>query len=184
MAAGAAVAVLLLVERTTLIPAYREITGFTPFDLQAPLSHVMIGVELGAFEERAARGAYSAFAAVDFALGVATAAMFTFLWMWLFEKAPSRIFAFLKRGGTLMVPTYAVVLDMAAKLGFYRLLQGLSGEALADTIEFCATIHRLHIALADIRNILTAVFLALATGVIVRRLRGRGPAATAGTSRL
>lgn len=174
MAAGAAAAVLYLVERVTLIPAYREITGFEPFDLQTPLSHVMIGIELGAFDERLAAGPYTAFAAVDFALTVAIAAMFTFLWMWLFAKAPNRLFAFLKRGGIMLMPTYVVILDMAAKVAFYRLLQGLSGEALTETIEFSATIHRLHMAVADIRNILTAVFAALVTAAVVRRLRGRG----------
>lgn len=172
MAAGAAAAVLWLVARTVLVPAYRDITGFVPFDLQSPLSHVMIGVELGAFEERAALGAYAAFAAVDFALGIAKAALFIFVWMWLFDSAPTRIFSFLRRGGILLLPLYVVILDGAAKVGFHRLLQGLSGEALSATIEYCATVHRLHMAVADIRNLLTAVFLALAAAVTVRRLRG------------
>ena len=171
VAAAAVAGSLYLVERVSLIPAYRAITGFAPFDLQTPLSQVMIGIELGAFEERAAIGAYAAFAAVDLMLGVALAAMFTFLWMWLFEKAPTKAFTFLKRGGILMLPSYVVILDMAAKVGFYRLLQGLGGEALAETIEFCATVHRLHLAVADIRDIMAAVFVGVAAAVAAKRLR-------------
>ena len=171
VAAAAVAGSLYLVERVSLILAYRAITGFAPFDLQTPLSQVMIGIELGAFEERAAIGAYAAFAAVDFMLGVALAAMFTFLWMWLFEKAPTKAFTFLKRGGILMLPSYVVILDMAAKVGFYRLLQGLGGEALAETIEFCATVHRLHLAVADIRDIMAAVFVGVAAAVAAKRLR-------------
>lgn len=176
VAAAALAGSLYLVERASLIPAYREITGFAPFDLQKPLSQVMIGIELGAFEERTAIGAYAAFAAVDFVRGAALAAMLTFLWMWMFEKAPTKAFTFLKRGGILMLPSYVVSLDMAAKVGLYRLLQGLNGNALTETIAFCATVHRLQLAVADIRDILAAAFLGVAAAVAVKRLRKSGAA--------
>ena len=175
MVAAAAVGlVLYLVERFTLAPMYRAATGFLPFDLQRPLSHFMIGIELGAFDKGAALEIYTAFATIDVALMLAKAAAITLLWLWLFEKAPQRLFNFLKRGGVAMVPSYVVILDGAAKAGFHRLLQGLSGEALTETIEFCATIHRLQLAVADIRNGLTVLFIALAG---VKLFFGTGAAA-------
>ena len=163
--------ILALVERFSLIPAYRAVTGFTPFDVQFPLSHFMVGVELGAFDKAAARGVYIAFAAVDAVYQLAVAGVFTLLWMWLFARAPMALVAFLRRGGILMVPTYAVLLDLVTKAGFVRLLQGPGGADAGGIIEFSVTVHRLAFAVADIRNILTAVFLALAVGVAVRRRR-------------
>jgi len=173
LAATVTGATLGLVENLSLVPAYREITGFVPFDLQFPLSNFMIGVELGAFNKAAALDVYKVFAAVDVVYMAAVAAMFTLLWIWLFSLVPLRFFTFLKRGGILMIPTYVVVLDIVTKTGFFRLLQGLSGEDFTDTIEFCTIVHRLKYAVIDIRNYVTIAFVLVAVTYVILRRRAR-----------
>ncbi len=153
--------VLGLVARLALAQHYRGFTGFTPFDLQHPLSVFMMAVELGAFDEGTATVAYLFFAVVDFAFVIATAWLFTLFWTWLFVRSPTRLSGFLVRGGILLLPSYVVVLDLAAKAGFVRLLAGLEGQSYAATMEFCATVHRLKFAVIDIRNGLTAALLIL-----------------------
>ncbi len=165
---AAVTSVLGLTSHLILAPIYRGITGFTPFDFQSSLSNFMIAVELGAFAEGAATNAYVTFATVDMAYVLATAYLFTLLWSWLFVKSPTRLFAFLVRGGILLLPSYIVVLDLVAKIGFFRLLRGLSGPSYAMTVEFCAVVHRLKFAVMDIRNGLTAaVVLAVAVGFVL-----------------
>lgn len=175
-AIAAVAAVLGLISNYVLAPAYREIAGFLPFDLQYPLSRFMIGVELGTFDGATATKAYVLFAAVHFALGIAVAALFTLFWAWLFLKVPTRLFAFLRRGGILMVPWYVVVVDLLGKVGFFRLLGGLSWPSYALTIELCAPLHRFKFAMIDIRNYLTIVFLlAIVVDVVLRRAAKPAP---------
>jgi hypothetical protein len=159
--AATAVATLALglISHLVLAPAYREVSGFAPFDVQFPLSPFAIAVELGGYAEKSATAAYTLFAAVDFAYQLAMACLVTLVWVWLFAKVPIPIFAFLKRGGILLVPFYGVTLDLAAKIGFFRLVGGLAGSSYATTVDFCASAHRLESALIDIRYYLTAVFL-------------------------
>jgi len=172
-AIAAVAAVLGLLARFALAPVYRDLTGFLPFDLQVPLSRFMIGVELGAFDGASAISAYVIFAAIHFAFGIAVAALFTLLWAWLFSLTSSRVFAFLKRGGILMVPWYVVIVDLLGKVGFYRLLGGLQWPAYALTIELCAPLHRFKFAMADIRNYVTIAFVLIVVVDIVRRRNAR-----------
>lgn len=170
--AAAAVGLLALVVNLLLIPAYREATGFIPFDAQARLSHFMLGVELGAVDKGKAAHIYALFAAVDVLYAAATAWLFTVFWSWLFAMAPTRLFAFLTRGGILLVPFYVLILDVAAKVGFFRLVRGLDDPAYAATVDFSVMIHRLGFALRDLRNYLTVAFLlAIAIGFLLRRRR-------------
>lgn len=148
-----------LLTRFVVSPLYHSVTGFLPFDAQFPLSKIMIAVELGAFDKAAAMAPYTLFAAVDLAYVIATAALVTMGWMWLLAKFPMALFAFLRRGGIAMMPAYVVILDIIAKVGFFRLIGGLSGEDYARAVEFYATVHRLKFALLDIRNYLTIGFL-------------------------
>lgn len=173
--AAATAGSLGLLARFVFSPLYHGVTGFLPFDVQSPLSKIMIAVELGAFDKDAALTPYMLFAGIDLAYGLATAALFTLAWMWLFAKYPrgsgaSVLFDFLRRGGIAMLPSYVVVLDIVSKIGFFRLIGGLSGEDYAGAVEFCATVHRLKFALADIRNYLTVSFLiAVAVGLLFAR---------------
>lgn len=170
--AAAATGLLALVVSLLLIPAYREVTGFIPFDAQDRLSHFMVGVELGAVDKGKATQIYALFAAVDTLYAVATAWLFTLFWSWLFDMAPTRLFAFLTRGGILMVPFYVLILDVVAKAGFFRLVRGLDDAAYAVTVDFAVMIHRLGFALRDLRNYLTVAFLvAIAVGFLLRRRR-------------
>lgn len=167
MIAGIA-AVLHLLARAYLVPIYREITGFVPFELQSQLSKFMIAVELGAFEKGAASEIYRVFAAVDFAAGIFSALLFSALWVWLFAKAPSRVFGYLKRGGIAFLPFYVVVLDVITKVGYTRLLGELDSASFAATIELCAAVHRLKFALVDIRNYATIALLLIAAVSLLR----------------
>ena len=171
LVAAAATAIALgLVSHFVLVPAYHDVSGFAPFDVQFPLSPFAIAVELGGYAEGSATDAYLLFAVVDFAFAVAAAWLFTAAWVWLFSKVPTRLFAFLMRGGIFMVPFYAVVLDLAAKVGFFRLVRGLTGPSYAATIEFCTTVHRFESALLDMRYYLTAAFLLTgATELLMRQ---------------
>jgi len=162
---------LTLIVRFALIPAYRDITGFVPFDAHARLSRVMIGIELGAFPQGAATGAYAVFALVDAARAVAVAWLFVLAWRWLFDYFPARLFGFLARGGILLVPVYVVALDVAAKVGFYRVLESGSVSAQIALVDFCVMAHRMGLALADARNYLTAGFMLIAAIGFWRRYR-------------
>ncbi len=140
-------------------PIYRGIAGFMPFDAQPSLSRFMIAVELGASVNDGASSAYILFALVDAAAVIAAAWTFALLWLWLFITVPTRLFAFLMRGGIVLLPFYVVVLDIVAKVAFFRLIGGLSGASYATTIECVAFVHRLKFALVDLRNYLTAALL-------------------------
>ncbi len=179
VAVAAAIA-LGVISHFVMAPNYRDVSGFAPFDVQFPLSPFVIAVELGGHAPDSATTAYLLFAVADFAYALATAGVFTLLWAWLFFKAPTRLFAFLARGGILMVPFYAAILDLAAKVGFFRLVRGLGGSAYAGTVEFCATIHRLESALLDIRYYLTAAFLLIiAVGFLLRQSARRSSSGSA-----
>ena len=170
--AAAVTGLLALVVSLLLIPAYREVTGFIPFDAQARLSHFMIGVELGAVDKGKATQIYALFAAVDVVYAAATAWLFILFWSWLFAMAPTRLFAFLMRGGILLVPFYVFILDVIAKVGFFRLVRGLDDSAYAAAVDFSVMVHRLGFALRDLRSYLTMAFLlAIAIGFLLRRRR-------------
>ena len=171
--AAAAVTVFGLISHFVLIPTYREITSFTPFDVQVPLSQFMIAVELGAFAKGAATNAYILFAMIDLAYAITTAWMFTLVWQELFSRAPTQLFAFLTRGSILWVPSYVVILDLVAKAGFLRLIQGTAGPPYIATIEFCSDVHRLKFAIVGVRNYLTAAFALIAAFEILSKLRSR-----------
>ena len=148
-----------LASRLALSANYRGITGFLPFDLQFPLSAFMVAVELGAFDKGVALSSYAYFAIVDIAFVLATAWLFTLYWTWLFIKSPTRLFTFLVRGGIQLLPSYIVVLDLAAKAGFFRVLGSPAGHSSSAGIEFTIAVHRLKYAVIDIRNLLTVAFL-------------------------
>jgi hypothetical protein len=166
----AAALLLALVSRYAAVPMYRGIVGFTPFDAQPSLSRIMVAVELGASGNVSATSAYLLFAAIDAVAVAAAAWLFAALWMWLFVRVPTRLFAFLMRGGIVLLPFYVVALDMMAKVAFFRLVRGLSGESYAATIEFAVAVHRLKFAFVDVRNYLTAALLfATVLAVFLRR---------------
>ena len=170
--AAAVTGLLALVVSLLLIPAYREVTGFIPFEAQPRLSHFMIGVELGAVDKGKATHIYALFAAVDVVYAAATAWLFTLFWNWLFTMAPTRLFAFLTRGGILLVPFYVFILDVVAKVGFFQLVRGLDDSAYAAAVDFSVLVHRFGFALRDLRNYLTVAFpLAVAIGFLLRRRR-------------
>jgi len=164
-------AVLTLVVRLGLIPPYRDITGFVPFDVHMRLTRVMIGIELGAFPQGAATGIYIAFALVDAVRAAATAWLFVLLWRWLFEYFPARLSGFLSRGGIRLVPVYVVGLDIVAKMGFYRVLEGGSMATQVSLVDFSVMAHRMGFALADARNYLTVGFTLIAAIGFWRRYR-------------
>ena len=167
--AAVAVGAFAALSHFAMIPAYRQITGFAPFDVQFPLSRFGVAVVLGAIGKGAATQVYVLFAITDLAYAAATAWFFTLLWVWLFAKVPMRLFATLTRGGILLLPSYVVVTDLAAKAGFFRLLGGLSGPSYGATIEFSVMAHRVAFALMDLRNYLTGAFLLLfAFGALAR----------------
>jgi hypothetical protein len=168
----AAIAGMLhLAARLYVVPIYREITGFVPFDLQSRLSKFMIAVELGAFDKGAAADIYRVFAALDFGAGIFTALLFAASWNWIFAKAPTRTFRLLTRGGIVLLPAYVVMLDAVAKVGYLRVLGDLSGPSYAATIEFCVAVHGLKFALIDIRNYGTLAIIVIAAATLVRRRR-------------
>lgn len=174
LAAAVAMTVLLtLTVKFALIPPYEFITGYVPFDAQPRLSQFMVGVELGAFAKGAATPAYVIYAVGDAFAAMATAWLFVLFWHGLFERVPTRLFAFLTRGGILLVPVYVLVLDLVAKGGFFRLLQGIEEPSYAATVDFSVTVHRLAMALADLRNTLTAAFVVIAIMSLLLKRYGR-----------
>jgi len=173
--AGVAAFFLWSLSRFVFAENYRAQTGFLPFDLQFPLTQFMIGIELGAFKRGTATSAYVAFVAANLAYIVALAWFFTALWMWIFTKQPNRVFHFLTRGGILMMPTYIVVMDIAAKVCFYMIVEGHRTDLYADIVAVAVTIHRLKFAVIDIRDYLTLGFLAAAALSILHKRRTQNP---------
>lgn len=172
MALGA-VALLTLTVKFALMPPYEAITGYVPFDAQPGLSQFMIGVELGAFAKGAATSAYVIYAIGDAAAAMATAWLFILLWHGLFQRVPTRLFAFLTRGGILLVPLYVLALDLAAKVGFFRLLNGVEDPGYGAAADFSVTVHRLAMGLAEIRNYMTAAFVVMAIVSLLLKRYGR-----------
>ncbi|MBY0509520.1 MAG: hypothetical protein K2P94_05150 [Rhodospirillaceae bacterium] len=171
--AAGAVMLLMLTVQFALIPPYEAITGYLPFDAQPRLSQFMVGVELGAFAKGTATMAYVMYAIGDALADMATAWLFVLFWHGLFEKIPTRLFAFLARGGILLVPLYVLAMDLAAKAGFFRLLNGVEGPSYAATADFSVTVHRLAMVLADLRNYLTAAFVVIAIVSLLLKRYGR-----------
>jgi hypothetical protein len=167
------VALLTLTVQCALIPPYEAITGYVPFDAQPRLSQFMVGVELGAFTKGAATAPYVFYAIGDAFAAMATAWLFVLFWHSLFERVPTRLFTFLTRGGILMVPVYVLVLDFVAKVGFFRLLHGIEEPSYAATVDFSVTVHRLAMALADLRNYLAAAFVVIAIMSLLLKRYGR-----------
>ena len=154
--------VLALLSRFVMAAIFREVAGFEPFDLQAPLSRNMLAIELGTMDKGTAMGFYIPFMAIDVLFAVASAFVYALFWGWLFAKVPTRLFAFLRQGGILLAPFAAIFCDLAAKGGFVRLLHGLSGPAYAAAIEFSVTAHRFKYAFVDLRNYLSVAFVLVA----------------------
>jgi hypothetical protein len=172
LVALAVAVVLALVSRYIAVPIYRDVAGFTPFDVQESLSRFMIAFELGAIGKDAATGAYVLFALVDAPAVLATAWFFAVFWTWLFIKNRTRLFSFLMRGGIIMLPFYVVVLDFAAKVAFFRLLRGLAGDSYGATVDFAVMAHRLKFAFIDLRDYLSvALLVASVFAVFLRRRR-------------
>jgi hypothetical protein len=177
-ASALAAVVLALTVKFALIPPYESMTGYVPFDAQPRLSQFMVGVELGAFAKGEATGAYALFAAGDALSAAASAWLFMLFWTWLFAEVPTRLFAFLSRGGIIMMPLYVLVLDVAAKVAFFRLVNGLEEPAYAATVDFSVFVHRLAVALADIRNAVTAALVLIAAvSLLLKRFAPRKPRA-------
>jgi hypothetical protein len=167
------VALGLAAARLFLSSAFRSVTGFVPFDLQFPLGRQAIAIQLGALGKGVAAQAYVPFAIADALLALAAAWAIALLWLWIFHKAPNRLFVFLSRGGIFLVPVTAGVLDIAENVEFYRLIHGLSGPAYADTIEMTTSVHALKSAFVYVRDYLTAavVLVGLLTLWLQRRQR-------------
>jgi hypothetical protein len=167
---AALAAALGLAARYIFAPMYMEIAGFLPFDLQFPLSRFMIGVELGTFEGAVAIKPYVLFAVVHFGYVAAVAALFTLFWRWLLTTSATRMLVFFRRGGILMIPSYVVVVDLLAKVGFFRLLGGFDWPSPGLAVDVCASIHRFKFAMVDIRNYLTIAFiLVVLLDLVMRR---------------
>ncbi len=172
----------VLVQYAVLIPNFQAATTFKPFDVQVPLTRYMIAIQLGAYQETAAR-AYLPFVLVDTLLSFVTAAALMLLWSWLFRMQPTRVFAFFERGLVVLVPAYTLVCNIIENIAFARLIGGLSGEAYVKTLEFAVTIHGVHTAFLDLQVILTVVFVilfGLAAGAQARAGALRGETAADG----
>lgn len=162
---------LAVLLRVVLVPYFKSATGFVPFDMQFPLSHYTIPIQLGAYGNAAA-GAYLPFLMVDLLLASISAGALMLLWGWLF-RAPSAAFGFFERGGIFLVPIYTLVCDVCENVAFARLVaRSLAGEAYADAIQFAVIVHRLRGALLDLQVILTVTFVIIFAVACLRRSPG------------
>ncbi len=174
MAALLVIGACTLVIRFALIPMYRNATGFLPFDAQPGLSPFSIGVQLGAFPIADARWVYLPFAVFDALSVLATAWVFALLWTWLFDRAPTRLFAFLTRGGFVLVPFYVLVFDLAGKVGFFRLVSSGRGDATAALVDLCVWLHRFEYGFITLRNDATIAFLLVIAWTLIAPRFKRG----------
>ena len=152
-------ALTLYFARAYVVRVFLAATGFVPFDLQYPLRPPTIAIQLGAYASPGVERLYSAFALVDALFAVAAAAAVALSWLWLSARAPNGLFDFLRRGGILLLPMVAGVLDIIENVGFHRLIEGLKGQSYADTIQWTATLHQVRAALIYIRDYLTLIFV-------------------------
>lgn len=162
---------LALMLRAVLVPYFRSATGFVPFDMQFPLSHYTIPIQLGAYSTAAA-AAYLPFLMVDLLLATVSAGALMLLWGWLF-RVSSPVFAFFERGGIFLVPIYTLICDVGENVAFARLVaRGLAGEAYSDAIQIAVIVHRLRGALLDLQVILTVTFVIVFAIACLRRTPG------------
>lgn len=157
-----------LIQSAILVPYFRAVTGFVPFDLQFPLTRYMMAIQLGAYDSRAP-AAYLPFVVTDTVLNALTTTVLMLLWTWLFHAQPNRVFDFFQRGAVMLVPVYALLCDMAENLAFSALIGGLSGEQAILALRVGVVAHNVRGAFLDLQMIFTLVFVILFALVAVRR---------------
>lgn len=172
VAVFAGLALLGWVTRALVVaPAFHNATGFIPFDLQPHLNREMVIIQLGAIILGQFGAAYLWYALADTLIALLIAAFFIALWQWLFAKTPNWLFTFIGSGGIVLLPLAAAVLEIAEHAAIFRLLATFNGDESAALIDFTATLHNVKIAVVELRNGLTLVYLAIAGGLWVLRRR-------------
>lgn len=161
---------IYFVQTAVLVPQFRAVTGFPPFDLQFPLTRYMIAIQLGAYDGRAA-AAYLPFLLADQILSFAAAWALMLLWAWLFRVQPNPVFDFLERGAVILIPVYALLCDIGENLAFSRLIGGLEGGAYVHGIRVAVFFHGVRGAFLDLQVILTIAFVILFLLTAVRKGR-------------
>lgn len=167
-------ALLYLLRDAVLVPYFRDVTGFVPFDVQFPLTRFMMAIQLGAYHSpAAARVAYLPFLVIDVLYAFASAASLMFLWTWLFMRQPNQIFDFLERGAVVLVPAYTLICDVGENIAFAWLVGDRSGEGHPIGFWLAEVIHGVRGALLDLQMILTGVFVIIFVFTATREGLGR-----------
>ena len=136
--------------------------GFVPFDLQSRLNQGMLVIQLGAARGHPLGSLYGAFVMADIPISLVIAGITVVFWRWLHLLAPNRVFAFLNAGGIMLLPLAAAALEMLEHRAVFGLLHQRGSEAFPDAITFTISVHNIKVAIADIRDIVTLVFIAAA----------------------
>ncbi|MDX2143852.1 MAG: hypothetical protein SFV19_10895 [Rhodospirillaceae bacterium] len=155
---------------SVLIPPYQEAAGFTPFDMQFPLTRDMVIIQLGAFND-GVLAAYLPFAAVDMFFPAVGAAFTVLLWGWLARAAGAPWLTGAFRRGWWIWAIFPALCDLSENVLFLRLLAAEPRPTL-DLIDTAVAVHRAKLVFLSIAQGIS-VALILVTMMLVWRQRGK-----------
>ena len=142
---------------TVLIPNFEGVTsGHSPVDIAFPTTPELIFSQLPAYTPASYR-AYLWFAIVDYLYPPTLAFFIATLWAWLFHRGPNRFFAALQRGGILILPFVAALLDWLENAGFLIVIYNYPPELWNVARAACA-LKQAKLMIHGTNLALTAVF--------------------------
>lgn len=154
-----AVGVALLVRWAVLAPMFSQEMGFVPFDLQPRLNRGMLVIQVGAARGHPLGALYGAFVMADIPISLVVAFVTVAFWRWLHVRTPNRVYAFLTAGGIMLLPLAAAALEMSEHRAVFSLLHQRGSGAYADALAFTVSVHNIKVAMADLRDAVTLMFV-------------------------
>lgn len=158
------VAFLVVVILTALIdliavPAFRGVaSGFVPFNLQNPLSTVMVAFERGALSQGVA-SRYLRFALLEGMYGLAYAWFTILLWCWLSARAPATFANRMLSYGLWALPVLGVALGMSESLLFMKLIAANARDPQHELTVAALGVHRAKYVIDMVTYAFTAAFV-------------------------
>ena len=164
------VVILMALIDLIAVPAFRRVaSGFVPFNLQNPLSAVMVAFERGALGPGTA-SRYFRFAALQGLYGLVYAWFTILLWCWLSARSPHTLADRVMTYGVLALPVLGAVLGMVESVLFMKLIVANPRDPQHDLTVTALAIHRAKFVIDTLTYAFTAAFIVTAiAGKLMRR---------------
>lgn len=149
-------------------PAFERVSGgLQPFDMQFPLSHESVVIQLALLTPESV-SAYTGFMVVDFIFPPFGALCWTLLWAWALQKIAWPRWDALFEAGFWSFPFFGAACDWAENILFYRIIAA-APRPLPDTIDLALQIHDAKLRLLLVTATVTVILLVTAGGVLMVR---------------